>query len=72
MNTANIISIDTVVLAGEISYGTDYTAPILEEKLKARSLRRELLPLRVIPAISGGDTALLSAADIAFNRFLQV
>jgi len=72
MNTTNIISIDTVVLAGVISYGTDYTAPILEEKLKARSLRRDLLPLRVIPAISGGDTALLSAADIAFNRFLQV
>ena len=72
MNTTNIISIDTVVLAGAISYGADYTAPLLEEKLKVRSMRRDLLPLRVIPAISGEDTSILSAADIAFNRFLRV
>lgn len=72
MNAANIISIDTVVLAGDISYGTDFTAPILEEKLRERSLRRDRLPLRVIPAISKEDTSILSAANIAFNRFLQV
>lgn len=72
INTSNIISIDTVVLAGDIAYGTDHTAPILEEKLMERSLRRDLLPIRVIPAISGEDTSILSAADIAFNRFLQV
>ena len=72
MNTSNIISIDTVVLAGDISYGADYTAPLLEEKLKLRSLRRDLLPLRVIPAISEEDVSILSAADIAFNRFLHV
>jgi len=71
INAANIISIDTVVLAGDLSYGTDYTAPLLAEKLKQRSMRRDLLPLRVIPAISGKDTAILSAADIAFNRFLR-
>ena len=72
INTTNIISIDTVVLAGDLSYGTDCTAPLLEEKLRQRSLRRDLLPLRVIPAISGADTSILSAADIAFNRFLQL
>lgn len=72
MNTSNIVSIDTVVLAGDVSYGTDYTATLLEEKLKARSLRRDLLPLRVIAAISEKDTSILSAADIAFNRFLHV
>lgn len=72
INTSNIISIDTVVLAGELSWGTDYTAPILEEKLRERSLRRDLLPMRVIPAISGEDTSILAAADIAFNRFLYV
>lgn len=70
INTSNIISIDTVVLAGDISYGADYTAPLLEEKLRERNLRRDLLPLNVIPAISGEDTSILSAADIAFNRFL--
>ena len=72
MNTSNIVSIDTVVLAGDVSYGADYTAPLLEEKLKERSMRRDLLPLKVIPAISGEDTSIVSAADIAFNRFLHV
>lgn len=72
MNASNIISIDTIVLAGDIAYGAGYTAPILEEKLRERSLRRDLLPIRVIPAISDEDTSVLSAADIAFNRFLQV
>ena len=71
MNAANTISIDTVVLAGDIAWGADFTAPILEEKLKQRSMRRDRLPLKVIPAISGEDTAILSAADIAFNRFLR-
>lgn len=72
INTSNIISIDTVVLAGDISCGADYTAPILEAKLRERSLRRDLLPLKVIPAISGEDTSIFAAADIAFNRFLYV
>lgn len=72
INTSNIISIDTVVLAGDISCGADYTAPILEEKFRERSLRRDLLPLKVIPAISGEDTSIFAAADIAFNRFLYV
>lgn len=71
MNTANLVSIDTVVLAGDIAWGADFTAPILEEKLKQRSMRRDRLPLKVIPAISGEDTPILSAADIAFNRFLR-
>ena len=72
INTANIISIDTIVLAGDLSYEAEYTGPLLEEKLKERSLRRDLLTLSVIPAISGEDTSILSAADIAFNRFLHV
>ena len=72
MNTANIVSIDTVVLAGDISYGADYTSPILEKKLRELNMRRDLLPLRVIPAITERDTPILSAANIAFSRFLQI
>lgn len=72
MNASNIVSIDTVVLAGDIAYGTDYTALLLEEKLKMLNLRRDLLPLKVIPAITEDDASILSAANIAFNRFLQV
>ena len=72
INAANTVSIDTVVLAGDITYGADYTAPLLEEKLKIRNMRRDLLPLRVIPAISDEDTSIRSAADIAFNRYLHV
>ena len=54
MSTANIISIDTVVLAGDISYGADYTAPLLEEKLKASSGCEMVIDYIVDKSIIGG------------------
>ncbi len=69
---ANLISIDTVVLAGDLLYGVEKTAPLLEEKLNGRILRRFLQSIRVLPACSGPHVAVSSAAQIVFDQFLTV
>lgn len=72
VNMANIISIDTVLLAGDLLYGAKELAPLLEEKVNRRILRRGILPVRVLPSCSGADAQVQAAADVAFGRFLMV
>ncbi len=71
-NMANVVSIDTVLLAGELLYGAERLAPILEEKVNDRILRRDILPVRVLPSCSDPDARVRAAADAAFDRFLRV
>ena len=68
----NLVSIDTVLLAGDILKGVEYFAPILEESVNKRILRRDFLPVRVMPSCPGPDAQVKSAADVAFDRFLMV
>ncbi len=68
----NLVSIDTVLLAGDLLYGADTFAPLLEKHVNARSLRREMLPVRVLPSKAGADALIGAAADIAFDRYLMV
>ena len=72
INMAHMVSIDTVLLAGDIYYGAEYFAPIVEEIVNSRMLRREILPIRVLPSCSSPDATVLAAADVAFGRFLMV
>ena len=71
-NLTNILSIDTVLLAGDVTYGAELLSPVLEEKLSKKNLRHSSLPIRVLPARTGKDVWLQAAAEIAFGRFLQV
>lgn len=72
INMATLVSIDTVLLAGDLLYGAEVFTPILEEKVNQRLLRRDILPIRVLPSCSGPDTRVQAAADVAFGRFLMV
>ena len=47
-------------------------ATIVEEIVNSRMLRREILPIRVLPSCSSPDATVLAAADVAFGRFLMV
>lgn len=71
-NMANIISIDTVLLAGDLLYGIERIAPILEEKVNRHTLRRDVSSISIKAAASGPNVKVLAAADIAFGRFLSV
>ena len=68
----NTISIDTVLLAGDILYGAEILAPMLEEIVNRRNMRRNILPIRVCPGCTGENILVQAAADIAFGRFLTV
>jgi len=68
----NLVSIDTVLLAGDLLKGAEYFAPILEETVNSRILRRDILPVRVMPSCPGPDAQVKSAADAAFDRYLMV
>ena len=68
----NVVSIDTVLLAGDLLYGADYFGPLLEDKVNNKIIRRDILPVRVLPSSSGLNTWVQAAADVAFGRFLMV
>lgn len=72
ITATNTISIDTVLLAGDLQYGIEHIAPVLETMVNRRILRRNILPLRILPSCSGPNTRIHAAADIAFGRFLMV
>lgn len=72
VNMTNLISIDTVLLAGELLYGADELAPLLEENVNNRMLRRDILPIRILPSCSGPNVRVQAAADVAFGRYLMV
>ena len=69
---ANVISIDTVLLAGDLLYGSEKLIPIMEKGINSRILRRNSIPVRVLPSCAGEDVNVKSAADIVFERYLAV
>lgn len=69
---ANLINIDTVLLAGDLLYGTERTMFTIEEMVNSRAIRRNIQKIRVLPAFSGENTKIKAAADIAFGRFLMI
>lgn len=71
-NMTNLVSVDTVLLAGDLLYGAEELAPILEQKINSRTMRRSILPVQVLPSCSGPDSQVQAAADVAFGRFLMV
>lgn len=68
----NVVSIDTVLLAGDLLHGVDKFSPLLEKEINNRIIRRDILPIRVLPSNSGPNTWVRAAADVAFGRFLMV
>lgn len=72
VNMVNLISIDTVLLAGDLLYKAELLAPMLEDSVNSRLLRRSILPIRVLVSCSGPDARVQSAADVAFGRYLMV
>ena len=72
ITAANMVNIDTVLLAGDLLYGIQSIAPLLEDRVNRRILRRDTLRIRVLPSCAGPDITVQSAANIAFGRYLMV
>jgi len=72
ITATNMVSIDTVLLAGDLLYGIHAIVPLLEERVNSRILRRDTLPIRILPSCAGADVPVQAAANVAFERFLMV
>lgn len=72
INLLNLIPLDTVYLAGDISYGGDLLAQRLWGEISARALGRGFGEVRVLNADPRPETALLATGDIVFSKFLTV
>lgn len=72
VNLINLISVDTILLAGDLLYKANIFASLLEENINKIYLRRDAINIKVLPSCEGENIPLCAAADIAFNAFLSV
>lgn len=72
VTAANLWDIDTVLLAGTVRFGAEKLAPLMEEILNARRIRRGGSPIRVGNAFSAPDHEIIAASEIAFDHYLSV
>lgn len=72
VNLINLISVDTILLAGDLLYKAKEFSPILEKEINKKYLRRNLIHINVFPSCEGTNVPLCAAADIAFNAFLRI
>ncbi len=72
VNLINLISVDSILLAGDLLYKAKEFSPILEKQINKKYLRRNLVQIKVFPSCEGTNVPLCAAADIAFNAFLSV
>lgn len=69
VNLVNLVAIDTVLLAGDLLYGADQIAPLMEKLINSRIMHGSI---SVLPSGQAPDIKILAAADVAFRRTLVV
>lgn len=71
VNAANLLGIDTVLLAGDLRYEGEITSYSLSEEVGRRLLRREGKPFTVRPAHADENTKPKAAAEAVFSKYLR-
>lgn len=69
VNLVNLVAVDTVLLAGDLLYGADKIAPLMETRINDCIMHGSV---RVLPSARTPDIQILAAADTAFRRTLVV
>ncbi len=72
VNLTNLIRIDTVLLAGDLLYDSERIISLIRQCVSRRCLRINDMPISVYPCASVPGISVLAAADVAFDRLLQV
>ncbi len=68
-NLANLMGIDSVLIAGDLRYDAESASEQLEKAVNERVLHH---PIKVYPACSDANIKPLASAEIVFDRFLSV
>jgi predicted NBD/HSP70 family sugar kinase len=70
VNLLNLISLDTIYVAGEITYKFDILSKMLSQELETRPIRKCDQPVKILEAKWGEQEEILAAANMVFERFL--
>lgn len=71
-NLLNLIPVDTIYLAGDISYRYELLAQRLQREIHAKKLDRSRGEIQIYPAVQDKNIGILAAADVVFSRFFTV
>lgn len=72
INLLNLIPVDTIYLAGEVSYGGEMLAPRIQREIGTKSLFRRRNSIRIHCTPQGEKEAVVAAADVVFTQFLTI
>ena len=72
INLLNLIPVDTIYLASEVTYGGEKLAPRIQREIGTKSLFRRRNSVRIHASPQGEQEAVLAAADVVFTEFLSV
>lgn len=72
ITAANVVSLDTVLLAGDIAYGVKQLAPLMEERINRHWIRRNEVRIRVGAAVADPHYKIIAASSIAFDHYLAI
>lgn len=71
-NLLNLIPVDTIYLAGDISYCYELLAQRLQREIRTRVLDQSKGTIHIYPSIQDKNIGILAAADVVFSRFFTV
>lgn len=71
-NVINLFDLETVLLAGDILNGYELIAPRLREKVQESILTRNAHHIKILPSLTPKNFDIISAANIAFDSFLDL
>lgn len=72
LNLLNLIPVDTIYLAGDITYRYELLAQRLQREIAAKALDRSRKEISIFPAAQEPDVGVLAAADVVFSKFFTV
>ena len=72
INLLNLIPVDTIYLAGDVTYRYELLAQRLQREIAARALDRNAADIQIFPAYQNENVQVLSAAEVVFSKFFTV
>lgn len=72
LNLLNLVPVDTVLLTGEIVYGSELLASRIRREIEAKALFRRKNPIKVRTAMQENHAAVMAAAEIVFHEHLTI
>lgn len=72
INLLNLIPVETIYLAGEVSYGGEMLALRIQREIGTKSLFRHRNSIRIHCTPQGEKEAVVAAADVVFTQFLTI